>query len=342
MSESVRILVVKTSSLGDVVHTLPAVSDIATAFPAATIDWVCEEGFAGIPALHPAVDRVIPCAIRRWRKSWWTSGTRREVARFREAVHDVRYDAAIDFQGLLKSAWIMRGVGDGRGAGGVRVPRDESGGVRHGYAWSNAREPLSTLVLDVRHRVPWGQHAIVRNRQLAAAALRYTPAGAARYGIRIDEATRASRASRPSIVVLHSTSREDKAWPEDRWGAVVARMATRGFEVVLPWGSEGERERSIRLAQGIAATVPPKMNMAELARLFASSSIVVGVDTGLVHLAVATGAATIAIFGPTDPGLTGVVAERAPALNLGGNGVIAAIDEVDNAIESMLAAIVKP
>ena len=340
MSESVRILVVKTSSLGDVVHTLPAVSDIATACPGATIDWICEEGFAGIPALHPAVDRVIPCAIRRWRTSWWTSATRREVALFREAVRNVRYDTAIDFQGLLKSAWIMRGVGDA---------------LRHGYAWSNAREPLSTLALDVRHTVPWGQHAIVRNRQLAAASLRYAPGGAVRYGISIDETARALTslapmppasgshaltppASMPTAVVLHSTSRADKAWPEPNWRAIVERMGADGFNVVLPWGSEDERARSQRLAQGQAATVPPKMDMNELARLFAAASMVVGVDTGLVHLAVAAGAPTIAIFGPTDPALTGVVAERAPAVNLGGNGTAPAIDEVAEAIASMMAS----
>ena len=328
MSESVRILVVKTSSLGDVVHSLPAVSDIAAAYPGATIDWVCEEGFAGIPAMHPAVHRVIPCAIRRWRKLWWTAATRREVARFREALRDVRYDTAIDFQGLLKSAWIMRGVSR------IRDVRGETGGVLHGYAWSNAREPLSTLVLDVRHPVPWGQHAIVRNRQLAAAALQYTPDGALRYGMRIDGT---ARAPMPTMVVLHSTSRADKAWPESDWRSLIDRMASKGFNIVLPWGSEDERERSARLAQGLAATVPSKMDMDELARLFASASIVVGVDTGLVHLAVATGAPTIAIFGPTDPKLTGVVAERAPAVSLGGNGSVPAVDEVDGAIASMLA-----
>ena len=231
----------------------------------------------------------------------------------------------IDFQGLLKSAWIMRGArgADGNGRGG-----------HHGYTWSSAREPLSTLVLDAHHPVPWGQHAIVRNRQLAAAALCYTPDEAVRYGIGSDQA---SSAARPTLVVLHSTSRADKAWPEQHWRVIVQRLASRGFDVVLPWGSADEHARSMRLAESLSVTVPPKMDMNELARLFTSASLVVGVDTGLVHLAVASGAPTIAIFGPTDPKLTGVVAERAAAVNLGGSGSVPGIAQVDEAITSMLA-----
>lgn len=320
MSASVRILVVKTSSLGDVVHALPALTDLARAHPEAKIDWVCEEGFADIAAMHPAVDRVIPCAIRRWRKSWWSAATRSEVREFTRTLRAAKYDIAIDLQGLLKSAWIARKVD----------------AIRHGYRWGCAREPLATLVYDVRHRVEWGQHAIVRNRQLAAAAMRYIPEGPVRYGLRLPPR---SNLQKPLMVALHSTSRADKQWPEAAWRELIAEMAERNFDISLPWGTPVERARSVRLADGIAtASVPPAMDMQTLAALFARARTVVGVDTGLVHLAVATGAPTIALFGPTDPSLTGVVGERAPAVNLGGNGIAVDVEQVRDAIAAMLEA----
>lgn len=333
MSASARILVVKTSSLGDVVHALPAVTDIAALHPHVAIDWVCEEGFAGIPRLHRSVSRVIPCAIRRWRKSWWTSETRHEIDAFKAALAESRYDLAIDFQGLFKSAWIMRQVRT----------------TRHGYRWNNAREPLATLLYDVRHRVEWGQHAIVRNRLLAAKAMGHADTGPVRYGVDANAFghpessvfTERSAAAREAftLVALHATSRADKSWPESQWRDVLQHVSKCGASVVIPWGSDVERERSMRLGDGIErATVPERMEMAGLAQIFADASIVVGVDTGLVHLAVAAGAPTIAIFGPTDPALTGVVAERSPAVNLGGNGQAPSAEQVIAAIDSMLAS----
>ena len=319
MSESARILIVKTSSLGDVVHALPAISDIVAAHPGARIDWVCEEGFAGIPALHPGVTRVIPCAIRRWRRSWLAADTRAEIARFREMLHEAKYAIAIDFQGLIKSACIAR----------------NADAVRHGYAWGSAREPLATLAYDRRHRIAWGQHAIARNRQLAAAALGYSLPGPVRYGVVSPPAT-ASGAH--CVVVLHSTSRADKLWPEASWREAIGRWSSAGLSIVLPWGDARERERSERLAGGVvAARVPEWMDTPALSALFAGARAVVGVDTGLVHLAVASGASTISIFGPTDPALTGVIADRAPAVNVGGNGAVPDVDDVDAAVQRLLA-----
>lgn len=232
MSASARILVVKTSSLGDVVHALPAVTDLAVAHPGIAIDWVCEEGFARIPRLHRSVSRVIPCALRRWRQSWWTSDTRREIDAFKSALGDVRYDIAIDFQGLIKSAWIMRNVR----------------AVRHGYRWSNAREPLATLAYDVRHRVEWGQHAIARNRLLAATAMGQEVVGPVHYGLeRLETLGDGGANDISTMVALHATSRADKSWPESHWREILQHVAMRGFRIVIPWGSEAERECSVRL-----------------------------------------------------------------------------------------------
>jgi heptosyltransferase-1 len=321
MSARPRLLIIKTSSLGDVVHALPAVSDITAARPGWQIDWVCEEALIDIPELHPGVARVIPCAIRRWRRSWWSKRSRHEIACFKETLRQCAYDVVLDLQGLLKSAWIMR----------------QASGERHGYTWSSAREPLATLAYDVRHAVAWNQHAIARNRQLAAAALGFQPDGAPRYGVVV--ATAENPVAAPYMVALHATSRTDKLWPEADWRELFARLSGRGLRIVLPWGTPLERERSERLATGIeGAVVPARMAPRELAGLFAAAQVVVGVDTGLLHLAVAAGAPALALFGPTNPALTGVQGERAPALNLGGDGVVPDVDQVLEAANKLLAA----
>jgi heptosyltransferase-1 len=319
MSARRRLLVIKTSSLGDVVHALPAMSDVAALPEPWAIDWVCEEAFADIPGMHRAVDRVIPCAIRRWRSSLGNAATRAEIAALRSTLHASRYDAVLDLQGLLKSAAI---------AAFARGPR-------HGYAWKSAREPLATLAYSHRHAVPWGQHAIDRNRQLTAAAIGTDPATPVEYGVRIDRAT--VRHADSFVVVLHATSRDDKLWPEANWRLLLQQLSDAGVRAVLPWGNDAERARALRLALDIGgASVPERMPPRELARLFAGASAVVGVDTGLAHLAAAVGTPVLCLFTVTDPSLTGVVGERAPALNLGGNGSVPTVDDAVTALTPWL------
>lgn len=297
MSPRTRLLIVKTSSLGDVIHALPAISDVATARPDWEIDWVCEEAFVDVPRLHPAVSKVIPCALRRWRGTPWQPSVRREIRDFKAELRGGAYDVVLDLQGLVKSAWIVR----------------QAGGVHCGYDWSSAREGLATLAYERRFRVLRGQHAIARNRQLAAAALDVPAAGPPHYGCLLAEG-----AAGDLLVAIHATSRADKLWPEAAWRDVISWAGRAGLRVMLPWGSEAERARSERLADGFAhAHVPARMSVGELARQMHRAGVAVGVDTGLVHLAAAVGAPTVAIFQSTDPGLTGVVADRAPAINLG-------------------------
>jgi heptosyltransferase-1 len=264
---------------------------------------------------------VIPCAIRKWRRSWWSGQTRREITRFKTALRERTYDVVLDLQGLMKSAWIAR----------------QASGERHGYTWGSAREPLASLAYDVRHPVTWNQHAIARNRQLAAAALGYRLDGPVRYGMTVAETEQAVAV--PYVVALHATSRADKLWPEADWRKLFAPLTARGLRIVLPWGTPLERERSERLAAGIDGVIVPAWKAPpELAGLFAGAQLVVGVDTGLLHLAVAAGVPALALFGPTDPALTGVHGERAAALNLGGNGVVPGADQVLEAAQKLLAA----
>jgi heptosyltransferase-1 len=293
-----RILFVKTSSLGDVVHHCPAVSDAAAALPGAVIDWVVEEPFAGVAAMHPAVRRVIPVRVRSWRNALWDPAVWSEMGEFRRSLAAERYDVVIDTQALLKSALVCR----------------FATGTKHGMDRSSAREPLAARFYDVRHLVPRGLHAVERNRRLTAASLGYELKKECDYGLRINGISRAADAY---AVLLTMTSRADKLWPESHW---IELGRALGTPVVLPWGSDEERLRAERIAGGIGdAKVPPRLPILQLGELFAQANAVVGLDTGLTHLAAALGAPTVGIYCGSDPALTGLYG-AARAKNVGAQG----------------------
>jgi heptosyltransferase-1 len=295
-----RILLIKTSSLGDVVHNLPVVTDLRARFPAAAIDWVVEESFADIPRLHPGVSQVIPVAVRRWRRALMTPSVWSEIGALRQRLRSDRYDFAIDTQGLLKSALITR-----------MAPTR-----RCGYAAGSAREPLASRFYDACFDVAKTLHAVERNRRLAAQAGGYQIAGVPDYGIAVPPAPTPG----PTAILLTATSRDDKLWPEAHWVALGRELQARGLLCLLPAGNDAERERAARLAGQIPqARLLPPSGLGELASHLAAARIVVGVDTGLVHLAAALGRPTLALFSASDPTLTGVLA-RTPAFNLGSRG----------------------
>ncbi|WIM05085.1 MAG: lipopolysaccharide heptosyltransferase I [Candidatus Nitricoxidivorans perseverans] len=301
-----RILLVKTSSLGDVIHNLPVASDLARRFPGAAIDWVVEEGFIDIPRMHPAVRHVIPVALRRWRRRLLSPQTWREMAMFLRVLKARGYDAVLDTQGLLKSALIAsRALGE-----------------RLGYSADSAREPAAARFYDRTFPVPKSLHAVSRNRRLAAAALGYSLEGLPLdYGIAVPAG--------PAFgwlpvceyaVLLTATSRADKEWPEPDWQALGTALIAMGLRCVLPGGNQPERERAARLATSLGrAMAAPAMSLAELSGLLAGARVVIGVDTGLVHLAAALGRPTVALYCASDPALTGVHAGDR-AINLGGPG----------------------
>ena len=285
-----RILFVKTSSLGDVVHNCPAVSDVARAAPGAAIDWVVEEAFAEVAAMHGQVRRAIPVAFRRWRGALWQPRAWSEMGAFRRALREERYDLVIDTQGLLKSALLAR----------------LASGERHGMDAASAREPLAARLYDVHHAVARGLHAVERNRQLAAAALGSAIPAACDYGLRA-EGFPPLELPAAYAVLLTMTSRADKLWPEERWIELGRLLAARGLRCVLPWGSEVEKARAARVAAGIGdALVPRRMRIAELARLMRAARGVVGVDTGLTHLGAALGVPAVGIYLSSEARLTGL------------------------------------
>lgn len=316
-----RILIVKTSSLGDVIHNLPVISDIRRHFPDAEIDWCVEDSFAAIPRLHPAVRRVIPVALRRWRKKLLQAATWAEIAEFRRQVSAEAYDAIIDTQGLLKSALIA----------------SRARGPRLGYTADSAREPLAARCYHRHFHVSRELHAVVRNRRLAGAALGYPVDGEPDYGIDTAPGRFPWLPHRPYVVFLTATSRDDKLWPEANWLALGRSLNSQGFSAILPGGSASERERAARLAAAIpgALTAPP-MSIPDLAALLAGARAAVGVDTGLTHLAVAEKTPTVAIYTATDPGLTGVLGAGFYR-NLGGKAQTPAAEAVLGELQAVLA-----
>ena len=310
-----RILFVKTSSLGDVVHHCPAVSDAARNLPGAQIDWAVEEAFAGIAEMHRAVRRVIPVALRRWRRSLWSPRAWSEIAALRRTLAAERYDAVVDTQSLLKSALVA----------------SLANGTKHGLDRASAREPLAARFYDVVHAVPKGMHAVERNRMLAALALGYAVpprAGPGPLDFGLESGGDAAPGS-PHAVFLTMTSRVDKLWPEERW---IELGRAFDMEVVLPWGNEEERARANRIARALGrATVPSRMTLAELARLFQKASCVAGLDTGLTHLAAALGVRTVGIYCGSVPALTGLYGSP-NATNLGSAGSAPSVAEVVRAL----------
>lgn len=300
-------LLVKTSSLGDVVHNLPVVTDIQQHFPDALIDWVVEESFADIPRLHPGVRRVIPVAIRRWRKRLFAPSTWRGIAAFQRDLREDFYDVVLDTQGLIKSALLSK------------QSELAAGGRRIGYAAEAAREPMAARFYDDTIVIPKNAHAVDRNRWLAAAAFGYPPSDALDYGIAASPLHADWIPSARYAVLLTGTSRADKLWAEASWVALACEL---GLPCVMPAGSNDERERAQRLAAKVpGAMAAPALGIAELASLLAGASLVIGLDTGLTHLAAALKRPTIAIFGGSDPDLTGVLgADPSIAINLGGKG----------------------
>lgn len=286
-----RVLIVKTSSMGDVLHTLPALTDAMQAIAGIRFDWVVEEGFAQIPSWHEAVDRVIPVALRRWRKAWFSDPVKAERRAFRETLRAVHYDAVIDAQGLVKSAALVTRLAHG---------------LKHGMDWQTAREPLASLFYSRRHHIAKQQHAVERTRELFAKSLGYSkPQNQGDYAI-AQHFVEESVAGEPYAVFLHATTRDDKHWPEARWRDLLALMATSGLKIKLPWGAPHEEARARRLAEGFDyVEVLPRLSLERVAHELAGAKMVVSVDTGLSHMAAALDRPNFTLYGPTDPGLIG-------------------------------------
>lgn len=300
-----RVLIVKTSSMGDVIHTFPALEDARRARPDICFDWCVEEAFAGIVALHPGVGAIHEVALRRWRKALLAGGTWREAAHLHRSLREAGYDLVIDAQGLLKSALVARLA---------RAPIA-------GYDKNSIREPAASRFYDQRHAVSRRLHAIERTRRLFGLALGYEPDLS-----RLDSGI-APPPGAPALpeganaFLLHGTSREDKKWPAADWAETARLLAEQGMRPVTTWSNE--REKAV--AEAIAAAVPQtlivaKSPLADIAGMLGHATLVIGADTGLTHLASAYGLPTVAVFLTTEPGLTGPLGSFSSTLAAGTDG----------------------
>ncbi|MBI5131910.1 MAG: lipopolysaccharide heptosyltransferase I [Rhodopseudomonas palustris] len=310
------ILIIKTSSLGDVVHQMPAMTDAARAVPGLRLSWVVEESFAPLAQLHPSVADVIPVATRRWRSKLAARATWREIADFNTRLREPDFDKVIDTQGLIRSAviaWLAHGE-------------------RHGYDAGSIREPLAARFYDVTHTVARDLHAVTRNRLLTGLALGYQPPAEIDYGL-----IRPARADVGAYaVLLHGTSRTSKEWRAEDWVETGRWLQGRGVQVVLPWGTEAERQLSERLCSAIAGSrVLPRQRLDLTAQVIANAALVIGVDTGLMHLAAAYRVPLVGIYVSTDPGLTGPVGSG-PMSVLGGKSGAPSARQAIEAAETLL------
>ena len=297
-------LIVKVSSLGDVIHTLPAVTDAQRARKDIQFDWVVEENFAEVPSWHPAVKNVIPVALRRWRRNILKTYMNHEFRAFKRGLQGVHYDLVIDAQGLIKSGFISR----------------LSKGLTIGLSNRTIREPMATLFYNKVYSVPWTDHAVDRIRQLFSRALQYEyDPEEIDYGIdvsRIDFPSETIKKAGKQVVFLHGTTWQTKHWPENYWRHLAHISTEAGYKVLLPWGTPKEKLRAKFIAQGNEGVeVLDKQTLTGLANYIQKSDGVIAVDTGLGHLAAALAKPIVSLYGPTNPELSGTFGNSQLHLN---------------------------
>lgn len=294
-----RVLLIKTSSMGDVIHTLPALTDASKAIPGIKFDWMVEESFAEIPAWHPSVANVIPIHFRQWRKKLLAKETRKEWQQLREQMRNQQYDFILDAQGLVKSAFLTF----------------IANGVRVGLDFRSTRETLASLAYQQRCKVNFHQHAIVRMRSLFSQALNYTqPVTLPDYGIDRHQFQTTNNAEK-YLVFMHATTWKSKQWPENYWVELARIASAAGYKIKTSGGNADELARAKRLelhCENVEAL--PRQTIAQMAQLLANACGGVAVDTGFGHLAAALKTPLVSIYGSTNPEFTGTLGETSVAL----------------------------
>ena len=322
-----RVLVVRVTSMGDVVLTLPAISDLVDRVPGIEIDWLVEKPFAAIAAMHPGVSKVFPVTWRKWRKSLWKPETRSALAEFRRHLRETPYDLVLDFQGQIAKSVILGLQADG---------------PLCGFAWQGLREPLSSLFYRKKAEVSKTLHLVPRSRAMAAVLLGYAlPDTEPDYRLHV-----ASSPWHPEVrsglksfaLLIPHASRPEKHWPEDRWVALGRRLRALGHQVVVFWGSPAEEVMAKHLAAQFDGQVPPFLTVAQAASVLAEAHVVVGLDTGFTHLAAGLERPTVGIYCDFDPALAGVTG-RGFTESLGGVGQYPPFADVDAALTRALESL---
>lgn len=318
-----KILLVRLSSMGDLIHTLPAISDLAQHRPDVELHWLCERGFADIARLHPFVKQVHSMSWRAWRKQLFQAATWQEIRQLKHDLAAQHFDFVLDSQGLLKSAAFAK--------------------LANAPVWgldaASARESLAARFYGKTFAVKKGEDAVWRNRQLFAQAFGYEMTGAPDFGVRVPNDFSGSLKDLPAqyYVALHATSRDSKLWAVENWLALLGQIHTNDpLPILLPWGNDTEKQRAEYLAQRLPfAVVCPKLSLLQAAQLLAGAKAVVGVDTGLLHLANAVNRPLVGIYTDSAPVKTGVQSSKI-SMNLGGIQQNPSVQEVFDTLQTCL------
>lgn len=317
-----KLLLVRLSSMGDLIHTFPAITDLARHRPEIELHWLCEAAFADIARLHPFVQQVHEMRWRAWRKHLFQAATWQQIHALKQNLRQVHFQQVIDSQGLMKSALFAR----------------MAGAPIIGFNRNSAREPFAARFYQRTIAVAKGQDAVWRNRLLFAHSFDYEPKGAPDFGAAAPCSGSLNGLPERYYVALHATSRDSKLWRNDFWQTLLQRLHKRdGADILLPWGNPAERER----ARYIAANLPfvhvcPPLSLRQAADLLHGAQAVVGVDTGLLHLANALNRPLVGIYTDSDPDKTGVQS-TAHSINLGGIGQMPDVESVYRALERAMA-----
>ncbi len=314
--------------MGDVLHNMPVVNDLLRHAPDAQIDWVVEEAYAYLVKLHPGVRKIIPFALRRWRKTLLSRTTRHEMAQFYRDLRAEQYDMVLDTQGLLKTGIIMG------------LAKVSSHGKRVGLAngtEGSGYEPVSRIFHSESVQVDVHTHAVLRGRLVAAHACGYQISTPARFGLRAPEHSPAWLPESAFATFFHGTAGTFKKWPRANWIEIAQSLAAQNMSILLPWGSEEEKMEAQQMAAHMPnATVLPKLSMEDAIVLAQRTSLAIGVDTGLTHIAAAYETPTVEIYCGSPRWKTeGNWSSK--IINLGDEGQPASVEAVLHAISALSA-----
>jgi heptosyltransferase-1 len=323
-----KILLVRVSSMGDVLHNMPVVNDLLRHAPDAQIDWVVEEAYAHLVALHPGVRKIIPFALRRWRKTLLSRTTRHEMKRFYTDLRAEQYDIVLDTQGLLKTGIIM---GLARLSHGGKKVGLANGTEGSGYEAASRIFHTDSLPVDSH------THAVLRGRLVAAHACAYQVDTPASFGLRVPDLQPVWLPATPFATFFHGTAGASKKWPRANWIAIARTLAEKNMPILLPWGSAEEKIEAEQMADHMPnAIVLPKLSMQEAIILAQRATLAIGVDTGLTHIAAAYETPTIEIYCDSPRWKTeGNWSDK--IINLGDKGQPASVAAVQDAIAVLLA-----
>lgn len=321
-----KLLLIKTSSMGDLIHTFPALTDLSRNCQGEyEITWVVEESFVDIAKMHPMTKEVIVFGSRRWKKNIFKRETWQEFNTFKKQLRSEKWDLIVDCQGLFKSAMITK-----LAAQKGKIPT-------YSYSKASIRDPFAARFYDHGYSVEKGLTAIERNRQLFGKIFNYTPAPLADFGIQHWNEISELTPEHPFAALIHGTSAENKEWPEEKWVEIGHWLSEKGLISILFWGNAREHERAIRMAEQIPnAIVIPRVSIQEAGLILSKASLIIAVDTGFAHLANTQDRPVIGLFLGSHANYAGVIpTEQNPhAVNLGGKGENPEVSEVIQTIES--------